>query len=406
MMPGVNGRGWLLAAGSAGSALLALAAAAALLVYAALASTPRAVPPQAPGPFQAIVLAAALTLVGALCTLAAFHSIRALSGRGGSGTRPKPLLIWQGAILILFWIGAALAAQSLVNREAWKWLSTLFYLLAVGLPVYLLVRLAGGGLDAGSPRRFWGLLTIGMLFSTGIAVTFELLLGLVGLIFAGIYLAVNPEQIAALQQLTAQLSGVSNMEQMISAIGPWLNRPIVFALAMVFFAGVSPVLEEGSKSLGAWLIYDRLHTASQGFVAGALAGAGFGLLESLLASATPDPHWGSTLVVRGGSSMMHVVASGIAGWGIGSFRSSGRPARLVGGYLLAMLIHSLWNASVLSLAFGGINAAVNGGRPSPLALVLVVGGSLTLAGLCISIPVALGLINWRLRFLAARPAEG
>ena len=109
-----------------------------------------------------------------------------------------------------------------------------------------------------------------------------------------------------------------------NAVEPWLNNPLVFLLALLFFSGLTPVIEETAKSIAAWTVFDHLDSPAQGFVIGALSGAGFGLSESLLASATPDSSWAATLMIRGGSTMMHIMTASLTGWGIASFHGSNK----------------------------------------------------------------------------------
>ena len=115
-----------------------------------------------------------------------------------------------------------------------------------------------------------------------------------------------------------------------------------------------------------------------------------------------------TLLVRGGSSMMHIVAASFTGWGIGRFRSTRQFGSLLGGYAGAVALHSLWNAAVVTITFGGLQMALQTGRSDLGATALIGLGGTLLCALCLGIPVALGRINARLRAavrpLAAEPA--
>jgi len=162
-----------------------------------------------------------------------------------------------------------------------------------------------------------------------------------------------------------------------------------------------PLIEETAKSIGAWTIYDRLASPAQGFVVGALGGAGFGLLESLLAAATPDPDWASTLLIRGASTMMHIMGAALTGWGIASFRARKGFGVLIGSYAMAIALHGLWNASVVGIAFGGLRTAFGFNASDKAGLLMAVWGGSVLSTLCLAIPLALGIINSRLRASAA-----
>jgi hypothetical protein len=346
---------------------------------------------------QAVILAGAVTMIGSLSLPAAYYSIQRLRERPIPRFSPKQLAIGQGLVLFLLWIGSSLAAQFLAVRNPWKWVVPLFHWLAIGTPVYLLIRLAAAGLDAGSRRRVWGLLTTGMLLGTGIAAAAEISLAAIGMLAAALYIILHPQALLLVEQVAAHLAETSDIQSAMQALRPWLDHPAPLLLALTVFSGFAPIVEEAAKSVGPWLLLDRLETPALGFLAGALSGAGFGLVEGLLASATPDPNWALTLLVRGGSSMMHIAAAGIAGWGIASFRANRRYGRLLGGYALAILVHSLWNSGVVSLGFGAVRIALHVGEPDTPGIILAVLGGLVLVLLCSIMPIALAVINRRLR---------
>jgi RsiW-degrading membrane proteinase PrsW (M82 family) len=223
----------------------------------------------------------------------------------------------------------------------------------------------------------------------------------VGLVIAGVYIGLHPELTAVFTQITDQVTNAPSVDAAMNAIEPWLNTPVAFLLALFFFSGLAPAIEETAKSLAAWTIFDRLISPAQGFVVGALSGAGFGLFESLMASAMPDSSWATTLMVRGGSTMMHIMASSLTGWGIASFRIGtpgvGRVMRLVAMYALAMFMHGLWNAAAMMIVFGSLRLPAGAGAPDLIGKVLNYSGDSVLIILCITIPAALWFINRRFR---------
>ena len=103
---------------------------------------------------------------------------------------------------------------------------------------------------------------------------------------------------------------------------------------------------------------------------------------------------------------MHIMAASLTGWGIASFRVTKRPGMMIGIYLLAMALHGTWNACVVAITFGGLRSALNGNSPDPVAVILMYAGRAVLLMLCLVIPVALGVINWRFRAMAGRPSHG
>jgi RsiW-degrading membrane proteinase PrsW (M82 family) len=291
-------------------------------------------------------------------------------------------------------------AQLLVNKDILKWFTPALYLLAIGTPVYFLVRLASGGLNPGSRQRVWGAVATSIALGSTFAILIELILVIVCLLVVAAYLGLHPELLAAARQITYQITTASSIDTVLNAVEPWLNNPLAFLLALLLFSGFAPFIEETAKSLAVWTVFDRLDSPAQGFVIGALSGAGFGLVESLLASATPDSSWGATLLVRGGSTMMHIITASLTGWGIAAFHSSTSGSKvfnLIKMYALAMLLHGLWNASVILIAFGSLRIPSDTTAPGLIGTVLIFSGVSILIILCLAIPLALGIINKRFR---------
>lgn len=395
--PGHDWRTILLVVASTAAALLAFVLAGSMVAYAALGPAILGTTLGSPKPLQLVVLASAVALIGALFVAASYYGIQSLLGHQAPDYAPKPLRSWQWAGLLCLWIFSAVTAQVLSQERLGLWLSPAFYLVAIGTPAYFFVRQAAGGLQAGSRRRIWGILATAMAAGTGLALLVELAFMILGLLAAGIYLALHPTQLAVLQQFASQLTGASGSEDFLVALKPLLEQPLVLLLVLLIVSGLVPMIEETAKAVAVCAIFDHLESQAQGFVAGALSGAGFALVESLLASSTPDSNWSLSLVVRAGSTMMHIVATSLTGWGIAAFRGGKPAARSLGAYAIAIALHSLWNASVVLVAFGGVRTASPLRPTDALGTALMVLGGAVLSLLCITMPIALAAINRRLR---------
>ena len=116
-----------------------------------------------------------------------------------------------------------------------------------------------------------------------------------------------------------------------------------------------------------------------------------------MASADSSGNWTAIFVIRAWSSMMHILSSGLAGWGIAAFRVTGSSSRLFGGYAFAIAIHALWNAAVVGVGYGGLRSALSQAGPDVIAMAAIVGGGLTLLTLAVVLPTAILLVNRRLR---------
>lgn len=386
------------------SALIAFGAAVLTAIYSVIQPAFSINTYKGPAPFEAILLASTLALVSALFIPAAYYNIRQILEKDIPAASPKPLNVWQGSLLIAAWIASAVLAQLFFNDEALKWFSAPFYLLSIILPAYFLLRLATSGLSAGSRLRIWSVLSTGMALGTSFAIVAEIILVILGLAGVVIYLLIHPEQAPIFQQLADKLTSASILDDVIAAAGSLISSPLTLLAALLFFSVFTPLIEETAKSLTVWLMFNHLDSPAQGFVAGALSGAGFGLLESLLASATPDSSWAATLLVRGMSTMMHILAASLTGWGIASYRLNKRPARMIGMYALAMSLHGLWNASVVMIFFGGMRVAFNSGSSDPLGLVMVSFSALILITLCFALPISMGIFNRIIRGKVSPPS--
>lgn len=354
---------------------------------------------------------ATLSLFPSFLLLSAFFLASFLVGRGGLlalrrvQKRPieaahfQPISLWLLAAFFGAWILSIVIAAALQGQAILQWFSLPFYLFAVGLPVYALVRLAAGGLEPGSRLRVWGTLSAGMTLSPFLAILAEGAAALFALVVIGVFVGLDPQRLAAIQSLVEQLQNVETQEEVILLLGPILANPLTLAGGLVFLSIVTPLVEETAKSLPVWLAWRRLASPAQGFALGALSGAGFGLMEGLFIAASPGETWGLTLAVRGASSAMHIATSGMIGWGIGLAAQQKRVLPAARQFALGVLIHGIWNACVVVMVYAGARAILAPGNASPdLAAALVVLSALCFLSLLIlCAPLALWAANYQLR---------
>ena len=392
------GRDWrsiLLAIASTGGAILSVALAVIVVV---LQAAMKLGGDQQNHPLlDAVLLASAILFIGALLIPAAYYSFQRLIGEEVAANKTRPMNIPTGILLTLAWLGVTALAQIFYGNNILRWITPPFYILSIGLPVYFFARLAIGGLNNGSKQRLWGVLGSSMILGPSFASFIELILAMFLLIGLSLYLAFHPELRVLFNTLKEQLNNVSNPDDILNLLSPYLLNPAVIMTALLFFSVFAPVVEEIAKSLTAWTIFDHLSSPAQGFVIGALSGTGFGLVESLLASVQPDPSWATTLFVRGGTTMMHILTASLTGWGIASFRATKRPRRMISTYALAMFLHGLWNACVVFIVIGAVHLTLSGQSNNIMGITLTVLGISILAIISLIVPFALGIINWRLR---------
>jgi RsiW-degrading membrane proteinase PrsW (M82 family) len=121
-------------------------------------------------------------------------------------------------------------------------------------------------------------------------------------------------------------------------------------VAGLFTASVlAPLSEEFGKSLGVRFMMRPNSTRAQCFLLGAFAGAGFAFLEALLyglggISEGSLSSWWAIMLLRGGSTSLHVLCTGLAGLGWWYWSLAKRHRTALGLFGTAMLIHAAWNA--------------------------------------------------------------
>ncbi len=237
-----------------------------------------------------------------------------------------------------------------------KWLALpILTVPAVILPIWAIVALGARGLFVGSRWRVWGILGVSLTITPFLLFMLEVVIVMGIVVLVVIYVAANPQAAMEFENLSRQLTFIDleSEEQALRVILPYLVKPSVVVPALIFFSIVIPLLEELVKPLGVWLLVGKLDSAAQGFVFGALGGAGFALVETFNVSGQMG-EWGIVLFTRIGTGLLHVTTSALMGGAIFPAVRERRYLRLLGTYLLVVLLHGLWNASALTVSFSAL----------------------------------------------------
>ncbi|MGD8554420.1 MAG: PrsW family glutamic-type intramembrane protease [Anaerolineales bacterium] len=283
----------------------------------------------------------------ACCTMG-FIGIRAaiLAGgvlAGAAAPRSRPSTHWLWVFLLVpigISLNAAFSGEIPFTNPSYVVCNLTAASLAV-LAIVLMLRWVGPPISA---RRAWGQFLLGLWGAVPIAVVIEVLVP----IFAIILLQLVPSIFSRLeafyqqfryQLMTPPLDSEALLRQLVRE--PWL-----LVLSFGFAVVVIPIIEETAKTIAIWPFLRRRLSAEDAFLGGALAGAGFALFEMYFLT-EPAQRWPITLVGRMLTSLMHCTASGLASWALaeGIVRRNWR--RLIKGYIGAVLLHGVWNASVL-----------------------------------------------------------
>lgn len=269
----------------------------------------------------------------------------------------------------------------------------LTHLATTVLTVAWLAWVALRGIQLGSSQRGWG------AFGSGLAATplLALLVEGLALIFAGViavaYIQANPE----LQGTLDVFSATTTPEDVFLALNTLTRDPVLFIGAFLGLSVFVPIVEELLKPIGVYLLLGRNLTNAQGFALGALCGAGYAIAETLLGNSTPE-----LLLVGGvgrfGTTAMHIFTAALSGYGLARARNEGNwllaPLFLLG----SMVIHGLWNASVVFVVAASLNMTELSLEMAPVAL----GGICVLGLLAAGSILFLHVFNRRL--VAARPS--
>lgn len=283
-----------------------------------------------------------------------------LSGVNGLRLSSMTLLLWP---LVLF-LGSVIARQ---NRLAWLLLPPL-QLLAIGLPIFLFIEIARHRLPAGSFQRGWGLINFSVFITTPALMIVEVVVLVVLVIVFAVWANTQPVLLNQLQAMAQRLiTSQGNPENILPLLAPWLRNPLVIFGSLALIAGLIPMIEELLKPLAVWALANHQLTPAEGFASGALCGASFALIESLLYLSNPTGEsWAILAIGRAGTGLLHTTTTALMGWALASAWKKETYLQLGAAYLLASLLHGLWNGiSILT----GFSAAINN-PPADLRFLL------------------------------------
>ena len=399
---GSDWRSILLLIFSVGAALLAISGAIGMLIL--MAVSENFFSEAAPSPLATTLTATSLIAIGLLLLPMGWSSFKRLQGQEFKTISLSALRPWVWFALPAVWLLTLTLVTLFYNASGAHWYMPFLHFLAIAIPIYLVIHIAANHIPLGSSQRAWSVFACGVSLSPALAVIAEGIIILLGAIAVGLYLTGDPERMSEIERLVNQVQNAPDMDSMLLLLGPLLKNPLTLLAALTLLSVFVPIIEESFKSLGVWLVADRLGTPAQGFALGVLSGAGFALAESLFASATADASWAVTLGMRAISGAMHMLAAGLVGWGIAYARLEKRYLRLIGMTLLAMLLHGVWNAGAVFTIAGGVGVMLSMPDFDILGSIMMLAGTGLLFFLMTGMFLALILINIRLRTSPTTPS--
>jgi hypothetical protein len=260
-------------------------------------------------------------------------------------------------------IGLALLVGGLVSLSGIKWLGLLilpvFTILVITPPIWVLLGLGTNGIEFGPRWRTWSIFGIGMTLGPLVMLTLEFILVLVLAVGASVYIATNPQLVEEIINLVSVIGDETRPEVILELLAPYIVNRGVITLTLLFFALAIPMIEELFKPLGIWLFAAKIQSPAQGFALGLLSGAAYALVESLGVSAQGDNSWPLVVSVRAGTSLLHIITTGLMGWAIVKAWQERKIFNLIVTYTAAVLIHGIWNGSVVGIGIAAVSDMVN-----------------------------------------------
>lgn len=286
---------------------------------------------------QTLAYAGSASLAIGAGALLVWHGAASLTGVPSGRLRIPPL--W---LPLLAAVAMVAAGGLLLRSDAAPGIVPLIHAIAIllpGLTILALVARGNRGLPA-ERRATWRDLCTMLAYGSAVA---AFIAGIVNsVIIYGTITSVLAERGAF-----EHVSNWSDFSDQLRHASRYLSTADQLLLVLVVVAVIAPFNEEFWKGYGVRILRGTRLTRYQAFLFGAAAGVGFGMVEANqygVGFFQADPHrWWEGMLLRGGSSSLHALASGIVGLGWYSFMRGNR-ARGLGLYLMAVGMHGSWNA--------------------------------------------------------------
>jgi hypothetical protein len=269
-----------------------------------------------------------------------------------------------------------------------------FHVLGAALPPLIVVAFVGRRLTSVAVPVRWREVILqtssGAFLAVFLALGSEATFGLFTLFAVLLIVALTPNGMAWLQELTNNLQDPLWIADPVNLSQVLLSPPIAIALVLIFVV-IAPLGEELFKPLGVALMSYRRPGAARAFLWGVAGGAGFAIAEGFFNSAIALEGWSAVVLLRVGSTLMHCLSSGLMGLGWYYLLRTRRPWHILGTYAASVGLHVLWNMGAMGMAAISLGAMASDADKVGLALsglgVLVLGAYLILLALLMALAI-------------------
>ena len=329
-------------------------------------------------PLQISIMGTAFIVLGlGLGLPLGWQGLRSLLGHPSRPFRPRLM----GLLLVLFVLALVVGQIILTTDFFTPLIFPPFHVLGAALPPLIVTVFVGRRLTSAAVSVHWREVVLqtgsGAFLATFLAFNLEAIFGL----FTLFIVALMPNGMAWLQELTANLRDPSWIADPVNLSQVLLSPPIAIGLVLMFVV-IAPLGEELFKSLGVALMSYRRPGAAQAFLWGVTGGAGFAIVEGLFNAAIALESWSTVVLLRVGSTLMHCLGSGLMGLGWYHLLRTRRPWYILGTYAASVGLHVLWNAGAIGIAALSLEAMASDAGEVSLAIsglgILVLGAYLIL----------------------------
>jgi hypothetical protein len=341
-------------------------------------------------PLQISIVGTAFIVLGLGLGLSlGWQGLSSLLDRPSRPFRPRPM-----GLLALFVLSVVVGQIILVTDFFAPLAFPPFHILGAALPPLIVVAFVGRRLTSVAVPVRWREVILqtgsGAFLAIFLAFGSEATLGLLTLFAVLLIVALTPNGMAWLQELTTNLQDPSWIADPVNLSQVLLSPPIAIALILIFVV-IAPLGEELFKPLGVALMSYRRPGADQAFLWGVAGGAGFAIAEGLFNTAIALEGWSAVVLLRVGSTLMHCLGSGLMGLGWYHLLRTRRLWHILGTYAASVGLHVLWNMGAIGMAAVSVGAMASDADETSQALsglgVLVLGAYLILLALLMALAI-------------------